>query len=752
MTREQAEIKLHSLFGIEHFYDEQWEVINKLLHGERVLLIERTGFGKSLCYQFPATQFQYTTIIFSPLIALMRDQVRSLNCRGIKAACINSEQPKEENTAIIQDAINGKLKILYIAPERQENIEWKDAMKKMRISMIVIDEAHTISIWGHDFRPAFRRIIELVQFLPQNAPVLATTATATKKVQKDIETQMKDISFGISISVIRGSLNRPNFQLYVIRVKAEEQKMLWLAEHLTDIEGNGLIYTGTRTDTFLYAKWLDYNGIKAIDYNAGHDAETRRQIEKELMDNKWKCVVSTNALGMGLDKSDIRFIIHTQIPASPIHYYQEIGRAGRDGKPATIILFYNENIAPGCDDKSNHSSDVDYQLPLSFIETARPNIQKYEKVIGAIKEEELTETQLMIRCNLKQTEIRTIRADLIEQKIISERQISSSKKVYSYKYNAPLLDFAEFEHSKQTKLRDLQSMIDYVYTSEPRMKFLCSFLDSTENTQFNNCDNTNLRPFIYQQNPIFEKRLTDFREEFFPILECKEVFSKLSKILDTKFKVSTPWPNIFLVERKKDGSTELFEYHNAIRYQDFNIEEQDLLHEAYEKWEKGSHITDGYAASYYGDTNIGSAIHRSKYEHGGDFPNFLLRRTLSIFGKKYKGIKFDLMLYVPPTKSGNLVKTFAEKFAKVVNIPLQHTLIKQRETKEQKIFQNKKSKALNVENAFTITSNVTGKTILLFDDIYDSGETLKSIGMMLTQKGAKWIIPITIAKTIGGTL
>ncbi len=186
MTPKEAEILLQETFGSPQFYDKQWVAIERILKGERVLLIEKTGFGKSLCFQFPATVLSGTTVIFSPLIALMRDQVKKLNALGIHAKCINSEQTPAENSEIINNAKKGKIKILYIAPERQENNEWIEATREMNLSMVVVDEAHCISVWGHDFRPAFRRIINLVKLLPKGLPVLATTATATKLVEKDI--------------------------------------------------------------------------------------------------------------------------------------------------------------------------------------------------------------------------------------------------------------------------------------------------------------------------------------------------------------------------------------------------------------------------------------------------------------------------------------------------------------------------------------------------------------------------------------
>lgn len=739
ITRQEAEIKLKRIFGLDHFYDEQWRAIERILRGERILMIERTGFGKSLCYQFPATQFDGVTVIFSPLIALMRDQVRNLCTRGIPAAYINSEQSHDENQEAILKALNNEIKILYIAPERQENEEWIEATRQIKLSMIVIDEAHTISTWGHDFRPSFRRIINLVQLLPQNLPILATTATATRRVQQDIEQQI-----GGQLTTIRGNLVRPNFALYVIKVQSEDEKMIWLAQNVNFLEGTGLIYTGTRVDTEIYAKWLQFVGINVTDYNAGFDAETRKAIENGLMQNQWKCVVSTNALGMGIDKPDIRFIIHTQMPASPIHYYQEIGRAGRDGKPTRIILFYNEN-------KDNESGiATDSILPLSFIEGARPTAKKYQKVISLLQEEPMSEREIIKKANLKQTQARVIKSDLIDQGIIKEVLYGRTKQ-YEYQYNAPALDTIRFEELREAKLRDLRSMEQYIYTDMPRMKYLCAFLDSDEQTSYSNCDNTNLETLHVHQSSFLTEKLEEFRDTYFPEIQLASW-----TIRKGGFRLCIPSPNTLLLEKTlKDDEglvieCPVIEYHNSINTSDYTDDEIEIIKE---HLGKGSRLVNGYAASYYGVSNVGAALHRSKYEGGGDFPDFLLKKTLSMYGKKFRGLRPDVVMYLPPTKSGDLVKTFATKFARVIGVPISHGLTKTRITQEQKVFQNMLGKQENVAGAFDVDENVVkGKIIVLLDDIYDSGATLKEVGKLLTQKGAKYIVPIVIAKTVGGTL
>ena len=311
MNRQEAEQKLKEIFGFAHFHDAQWAAIEKILNNERVLMIQKTGFGKSLCYQFPATQLDGLTIVFSPLIALMRDQVNSLNKKGIVAKCINSNQTPEENEQILEDAKKGKIKILYIAPERQGNMSWQETVREIKVAMVVVDEAHCISQWGHDFRPDFRRIVDLVNILPKDVPVLAVTATATKRVQDDIQEQI-----GKNMTVLRGDLQRENLRLFVVKVKSENEKKIRIAEYLQHCKGSGLIYTGTRVNTQEYADWLKFVGIDAEMYNASLEGEERIRIEQGLKENRWKAIVATNALGMGIDKPDIRFIIHTQMPQS----------------------------------------------------------------------------------------------------------------------------------------------------------------------------------------------------------------------------------------------------------------------------------------------------------------------------------------------------------------------------------------------------------------------------------------------------
>ena len=339
---------------------------------------------------------------------------------------------------------------------------------------------------------------------------------------------------------------------------------------------------------------------------------------------------------------------------------------------------------------------------------------------------------------------------MIDQGIIKEVLYGKSKK-FEYQYNAPELNTGYFRQLREAKLNELHSMENYIYTDMPRMKYLCSFLDSDEVTDFTNCDNTNIaRIKVNVTNDDFSK-LEEFRETYFPILELASWTRRQGG-----FRICLPSPNTIKIEKEEKNAWgeivghNVTEYNERIKTTEYSREELDIINT---HLNKASRLMNGYAASYYGVSNIGATIHRCKYENGGDFPNFLLKKTLSVFGKKFKGVHFDLVLYLPPTKSGDLVKNFAIKFSQVIKVPISHDLTKVRITKEQKIFQNAYSKQENVANAFDIDENIVkNKNIVLIDDIYDSGATLKEIGKLLTQKGARSIVPIVIAKTVGGTL
>ncbi len=373
---------------------------------------------------------------------------------------------------------------------------------------------------------------------------------------------------------------------------------------------------------------------------------------------------------MGIDKSDIRFIIHTQITQSPIHYYQEVGRAGRDGETAEIFLLF---------------SPKDTDLPLSFINGARPTVKQYEKVISALKEEPLGEKNLMKATNLKQTEVRTIKADLLDQKIIREVKYGSSKK-YEYQYNAPMLDFSSFEALRNHRLNEFAKMEKYTNTDFCKMLYLCNYLGDDTSINCGVCDSCLGDKNYFTMSQSDREKIQNFQDNFFPILE---------------------------VETAK------------------------------------TNLINGVASSYYGFSNVGAIIHKCKYENGGDYPDILLKQTLRAFGKTFRGQKFDLVLFVPPTKSGKLVENFAIRIASTLRLQIA-SLIKIKETKEQKIFQNGALKTENIKGAFDIDIDIIDKSILLIDDIFDSGATIKEIGKMLTNKGAKLIAPLVIAKTVGG--
>lgn len=327
-------LKFH--YGYDSFRPGQEKVIDNILGNRSTVVIMPTGGGKSLCYQLPALIFEGVTIVISPLIALMKDQVDGLNRIGIPATYVNSSISLAETFNRLEDVKSSKYKLLYIAPERFYNQDFVNALTNIKVSMLAIDEAHCISQWGHDFRPSYLKLKKAIEYLG-NPIVLALTATATPEVREDI---IKQLGLENPELVITG-FGRPNLQFGVIHAN-ETMKPRIILDALETVEnGAGIIYVGTRARADAVLQTLLENNIEAVGYHAGMEAEDRKWVQENFMKGKAKVIVATNAFGLGIDKSNIRFVIHYDMPGTVEAYYQEAGRAGRDGKASFCLLLFN---------------------------------------------------------------------------------------------------------------------------------------------------------------------------------------------------------------------------------------------------------------------------------------------------------------------------------------------------------------------------------------------------------------------------
>jgi ATP-dependent DNA helicase RecQ len=323
-------------FHFSGFRKWQEEIIDNLLGRRDVVVVMPTGSGKSLCYQLPALLLDGVTLVISPLIALMKDQVDGLVQNEVPATFINSALIPSEQGQRLRDIQQGRYKLVYIAPERFRNPGFMEGIQSCRVSLFAVDEAHCVSEWGHDFRPDYLRLKGVVEKLG-HPPVAALTATATPDVRRDIITQL---GLKQPVTFVAG-FDRPNLRFQVKKVEGEEDKIDAILGLLKKNPQRGIIYAATRKNVETVTSALQSRGYKAGSYHAGMEMESRRFIQDRFMEGTLPVVVATNAFGMGIDKSDLRFIVHYDIPGSIEAYYQEVGRAGRDGKPATCLLLFN---------------------------------------------------------------------------------------------------------------------------------------------------------------------------------------------------------------------------------------------------------------------------------------------------------------------------------------------------------------------------------------------------------------------------
>lgn len=335
VTKQQALRMLETYFGYTSFRPAQEAPIASLLRNEDVIGIMPTGAGKSICFQIPALCKEGLTIVFSPLISLMKDQVDGLLVQNIPAALINSTLTQSEFNKTMYEVRSGKIKLLYIAPERLSSNFFCNVLRALPIAQVIVDEAHCISEWGHDFRPSYRLIGEWLNSLPKRPIVGAFTATATKYVENDIKKLLGLDKANVYVT----GFDRPNLSFSVIRTpKRMDYVVHYVRQHANE---NGIIYCATRKDVDRVYENLTRAGIKAGHYHGGLNDEVRREMQNAYADDKLQVMVATNAFGMGIDKSNVRYVLHYQMPRNMESYYQEAGRAGRDGAPAECILLYS---------------------------------------------------------------------------------------------------------------------------------------------------------------------------------------------------------------------------------------------------------------------------------------------------------------------------------------------------------------------------------------------------------------------------
>ena len=335
VTKQQALRMLETYFGYTSFRPAQEAPIASLLRNEDVIGIMPTGAGKSICFQIPALCKAGLTIVFSPLISLMKDQVDGLLVQNIPAALINSTLTQSEFNKTMYEVRSGKIKLLYIAPERLSSNFFCNVLRALPIAQVIVDEAHCISEWGHDFRPSYRLIGEWLDSLPRRPIVGAFTATATKYVENDIKKLLGLDKANVYVT----GFDRPNLSFSVIRTpKRMDYVVHYVRQHVNE---NGIIYCATRKDVDRVYENLTRVGIKAGHYHGGLNDEVRREMQNAYADDKLQVMVATNAFGMGIDKSNVRYVLHYQMPRNMESYYQEAGRAGRDGAPAECILLYS---------------------------------------------------------------------------------------------------------------------------------------------------------------------------------------------------------------------------------------------------------------------------------------------------------------------------------------------------------------------------------------------------------------------------
>lgn len=482
--REAARAALGELVGRPDadFHDGQFEAIEALVEGRRrALVVQRTGWGKSAVY-FVATllrrrQGAGPTVLVSPLLALMRDQIAAAERAGVRAVAINSTNAHE--WAEVQERLAGDdVDVLLVSPERLNNPAFREGQLPAlvaRLGMLVVDEAHCISDWGHDFRPDYRRLRDLIAQMPADVPVLATTATANSRVVADVAEQLGALPGGageaetVPVLTIRGPLDRTSLRLGVLRLKDSASRLAWLLSHLDDLPGSGIIYTLTVAAAVDTARFLRDHGHDVRAYTGQTDAEERAESEGMLKRNEVKALVATSALGMGFDKPDLGFVVHLGAPSSPVAYYQQVGRAGRASESADVLLL------PGVEDR---------EIWHYFATASMPDRERAERVIAALGDTPISTPALEALVDIRRTPLELLLKVLDVDGAVRRVQGGWVATGQPWTYDAE-----RYERIAAERVAEQEHMLEYERTDGCRMAFLQRALDDDTAAPCGRCDN-----------------------------------------------------------------------------------------------------------------------------------------------------------------------------------------------------------------------------------------------------------------------
>jgi len=672
------------------FRDGQWESIQRLLDRQRMLVVQRTGWGKSMVY-FLATkllreQNMGPTLLISPLLSLMRNQLEAAGRIGIRAQTINSSNT-DDWQSIEQDLRDDAIDILLISPERLANENFRQNVLShvaARVGLFVIDEAHCISDWGHDFRPNYRRIVRVLQAIPSNVPVLATTATANDRVVHDVRTQLGD-----NINLARGPLVRESLKLQNIVMPSPAARMAWLAQTIPSLPGSGIVYALTQRDAERVAEWLRFNEISAQAYHAGisgleNGTPGREELEQQLINNELKVLVATVALGMGFDKPDIGFVIHYQRPSSVVHYYQQVGRAGRAVDQAFGILL--------CGEEDDNIADF-------FIRSAFPPQQYVSEILESLDESDdgLSVPAIQSNLNLKESQIKkTIKFLTVESpspitKIGAKWRVTATASSYNVNqdYVNSILD---------TRRNEQQQMREYMYHEGCLMEFLEQALDDPDPQECGKCVNCNSDLLLSEE-----------------VNDC--LVNRAAIFLKRSYQPRRKWPP-----------------YNAMPVYGFRGNIPGNLR-----------AQTGRALSLWRDAGWGQMVASGKYETER-FSDELVTACIEMI-RQWNPLPVPVWLTcIPSNNHPELVPNFTQRLAEALNLPFIPCIIKSRDNRQQKELENSFQQAQNLDGVFRVDlEEESCGPCFLVDDMVDSKWTFTVASALLLQEGCEAVHPLALA-------